>query len=287
MSGGVLVNGALVQIPGVTVVPPASHGGPSWALLDPGDYRARQGRVHLLLDHTTGGLWPQRVIPGAGPRGHAELIARMWSGRNRSDGQGEGKRVHSGAQVLIDFDGWIYCLVDLVRCEAFHAELANGVSVGVEHCTTHDGSIYQATIDASVTFHRELCSSRMLDVPYQVNAAPYRNAPLSRCEVGRKTSIHDGRIQSRCADLYGVLQHRDQTSERGRGDAGDALVAAHVAGGAEALDYSRDEDLSRGRARQEHLNAHGAHLVVDGLVGTASLTASRAQGYSQWSDVPA
>lgn len=284
MIAGLLIAGVLHDVPGLTIIPPASHGGPAWCALDPGDYRPRQGRVHLLIDHTTGGLPRQQVLPGAGARGHSEFIARMWSGRDRSDGAGEGKRVHSGAQFLVDFNGEIACLCDIVRCEAFHAERANGVSIGVEHCTTRDGSIYQATIDASVILHRELC--RLLDIPFQVHVAPYHNAPLARCEVGSKTREHDGRAQSTCSDIYGIIQHRDQTSERGWGDAGDPIRDALIDAGAEGLDYSRGEDLTRGRARQERLNAHGAHLLVDGLVGPASLAAARAQGFSRWRDVP-
>jgi hypothetical protein len=256
--------------------------------LDPGDYRARRIiSPHLIIDHTTGGLWPQRVIPGAGPGGHALDIADMWSGADR----GGGDRIHSGAQILIDFDGTIYCLVDLVTCAAYHAEMANDASMGVEHCTTPDGSIYQATLDASAVLHLALC--RELGIPHQVHAAPYRNKPLARCETGAKTAAHDGRVQSTCADLYGIIQHRDQTSERGRGDAGDALVAAHVAAGAEPLDFEVSADLTSAAARQRVLNAMDAKagntirpLVVDGLAGRASQTAAARLGFTRWRDVP-
>lgn len=286
MTTGILLDGILHDVPGLRIVPPASHGGPAWNYLDPGDYHARPGRPHLLLDHTTGGLWPQRIFPGVGLPGHAEQIAKMWSGQDR----GGGDRIHSGAPFLVDFDGTIYCLQDSLRCAAYHAELANDVSIGIEHCTTPDGSIYQATLDASAALHLALCD--LLSIPHQVHAAAYRNQPLSRCETGRKTAAHDGRVQSRCADLYGILQHRDQTSERGRGDAGDALIAAHVGAGAEPLDYSNSDDLVRGRERQLALNALDARagntvrpLVVDGLVGAASIAAMRRLGYTRWRDV--
>lgn len=285
---GILIDGVLVDVPGVTAIPPASHGGPAWNRLDPGDFAPRRsGQPHLILDHTTGGLWPQRVLPGAGPSGHAEQIARMWSG----DDRGGGERIHSSAHALIDFDGTIYVLGDLVRCAAFHAEMANDVSIGVEHCTTPHGEIYQATLDASAVFHRALCER--LGIPYQVHAAAYRNAPLARCETGRKTPTHDGRVQSRCADVVGILQHRDQTSERGRGDAGDALIGAHLAAGARGLDYSHGEDLEVGRARQAWLNAEHARqgltwapLVIDGVLGQLSRVAMRRTG-GIWANVDA
>lgn len=282
---GALIAGRAVMIAGVTVLNRSDR---AWCVLGPDDYRVRRSpaRPHLIIDHTTGGKWPQRVIPGAGPGGHTERIAKMWGGQDR----GGGERIHSGAQILVDFDGIVYCLADLVTQAAYHAEMANDASVGIEHCTTPDGSIYQATIDASVKLHLALCEpgnlSDGIGIPFQVHAAPYRNAPIARCEVGAKTKDHDGRIQSTCADLYGILQHRDQTSERGRGDAGDALVTALVASGAEALDYASDEDLRRGKARQEWLRRKGGQIAVDGLVGPMSLAEARRQGFRRWRDVP-
>lgn len=280
---GLLVAGRRVLVPGLTII--NSDDAP-WCVLDPGDYAPRQAkRPNLFLDHTTGGLPKQRVIPGAGPRGHAEQIAKMWSGQDR----GPGKKVHSGAQILVDFDGMIACLIDIWYCAAYHAELANDRSIGIEHCTLPDGSIYQATIDATVILHRVLCER--LEIPFQVHVGPYRNMPLARCETGAKTHdrngvVHDGRIQTKCADIYGILQHRDQTSERGWGDAGDPIRDALIAGGAEPLDYAVGQDLTVGAARQRYLNAHGGHLVVDALVGPASLAEAKRQGFPRWRDVP-
>lgn len=281
ISSGILAGGRVVPVPGLSVVPPSSHGGPSWCLLDPGDYWARPlARPQLVIDHTTGGKWPQRVLLGAGSGGCAEAIARMWSGRDR----GSGKSFHTGAQILIDSDGGVYCLCDVVACAAYHAEMANEVSIGIEHCTTPEGDIYQATLDASAALHAAL--EPILDIPHQVHAAPYRGVPLARCEVGEKTPEHDGRTQSRLRDMVGIIQHRDQTSVRGRGDAGDALVAVHLAAGAEPLDYGKYEDIGAASARQRYLNEHGGALVVDGLCGPLSLAEARRQGFRRWRDVP-
>ena len=38
---GLLIRGQLVPVPGHTVIPPASAGGPAWCSLNPGDYRQR------------------------------------------------------------------------------------------------------------------------------------------------------------------------------------------------------------------------------------------------------
>jgi hypothetical protein len=281
---GLLIRGRKVLVPGLTIY---NSDDVDWCSLHPGDYRARPGVPHLILDHTTGGLTPQVVLKGAGQRGHAEQIAKMWSGRDR----GGGEKVHSAAQLLLDFDGSVWCLGDLWYCAAFHGEMANDGSIGVEHCTTPRGEIYQATLDAAGPLHEAIC--REVGFPFQVHAGKYRNMPLARCETGRKTRDHDGRIQSRCADIYGILQHRDQTSERGWGDAGDNVRNALVSAGAEPLDYATSQDLSVGRARQRYLNELDAKagntwrpLMVDGLVGPASIATAKRLGFKRWRDIP-
>lgn len=82
---GLLIAGDLHTVPGLNIVPPASHGGPAWCRLDPDDYTMRRTAwIRQLLIHSTGGNWPQPVIEGAGPAGHAQQIAEMWSGTYRS-----------------------------------------------------------------------------------------------------------------------------------------------------------------------------------------------------------
>ncbi len=76
-------------------------------------------------------------------------------------------------------------------------------------------------------------------------------------------------------------------------DAGDALIAAHIAAGAEPLDYEKYEDLSTAHARQMTLNRMDAAkgntirpLLIDGLVGKDSLNAAFRLGFKRWRDVP-
>ncbi len=284
MISGLVIAGRIVEMPGTRIIPPASYEGPGWARLDPGDYRARRTTwVRQIILHTTGGLWPQPIIPGAGPRGHAEQIATMWSGADRSGGE----RVHSAAQLIVDFDGAIACLCDLVTTAAYHAEASNDYSVGIEMSTLPDGGIYQATLDATVELVPVLCAE--FGIPFQIHAAPYHNEPLLRMEI----PAAGGRTQLGGARCVGVFGHRDNTSERGRGDPGDAIYAALIAAGAEPLDYAIGQDLVRGRLRQIWLNAEQsrrgetwAPLVVDGLVGPASLARARQMGVVPWSKVP-
>jgi hypothetical protein len=279
MSAGLLVDGQLIPLRDLTVIPPANHGGPAWNTLHPDDYAARTAPVQILTLHTTGGHWPQPILPSAGPPGHARQVLEMWAGVDH----GGGERVHSGAPIVVDFDGTIYCAADVVRTAAYHAQLINARSVGIEMCTTPEGGLYQATIDATARLVALLTWSGLdgagvLSIPAQMPRGPYRGSPLRRLEIaGRQT---DGR------DLVGVIGHRDQTAQRGRGDPGDTIWTALAGLGFEGVDYDGSEDLELGRARQAVLVARGERIGVDGLVGPASLAAARRQGFARWRDVP-
>lgn len=280
-----LIENKLVPVEGLNILPPAEVGGPRWARLDPGDYAPRRTPwVRQIIVHTTGGLWPQPVLPGAGKLGHAREIADMWRGADR----GGGERVHSAAPLIVDFDGTVVCLGDLFRCAAYHAEASNPWSIGIEMCTRPDGSIYEATLKAAARLIDALCWPTF-PIPRQMVRGPYRGRPLSRMEPIR-TKLDHGlqamRQQLGGPDCVGVFGHRDNTSERGRGDPGDAIFAELAALGFEKFDYEAREDLLVGRERQAVLNARGARLLVDGQVGSRSLLAAENQGFRRWSDVP-
>lgn len=280
-----LINGALVDVPGLRIVPPASHGGPSFNRLGTDDYTARKRDVSILVLHSTGGHWPQPVRPGAGKPGHAREILDMWSGADR----GGGERENSGAELVVDFDGTIYCAGDLLRMSAYEAQLINQRAAGVEMCTYRDGSITEATLEATLGLAAALTHSGepvsgLLNIPFQMPRGPYRNAPLRRLEVGG--------VQNDGAGFVGVIGHRDQTRRRGPGDPGDAIWKLLAARGAEGLDYDGQEDLLLGRQRQTYLNQLDAKrgntfkpLVVDGVFGSASAAAMKRWGYRRWRDV--
>lgn len=279
--GTIPIAGRFVRVPGLVIVNSADA---SWCALDSRDFTQRRAkRPGAIVLHTTGGKDPQQVLPGSGKRGHAREIFELWSGADH----GGGEKVHSAAPIVIDFDGGVCVAVDLMRSAGYHAMAINDHSVGVEMCTTPSGGIYEATLDAAV----RLCAALTepddpadgLGIPFQVHSAVYRNGPLIRLEKVNG----DTRTETDGHDVYGIIGHRDQTGQRGRGDPGDEVYRRLVAAGAEPLDYGKGDDLVRGRARQEWLRAHGASgLVVDCLVGPASLAAARAQGYRRWRDVP-
>jgi hypothetical protein len=280
MIGALLIAGRNVLVPGVTVIPPAPNG-PSWCSLAVGDYRLRHTSwVRQLVIHSTGGHWPQPIIPGAGPAGHARQIADMWSGADRCGGD----QVHSAAQIIVDFDGSIACLCDLAHVAAYHAEMSNDWSIGIEMSTRPDGAIYQATIDATVKLVPVLCEA--IGIPFQIHSASYHNEPLLRMEETVRVNGRPQRKQFGGPDAIGIFGHRDNTSQRGRGDPGDAIYEALHAAGAEALDYSTGEDLRVGAARQAWLVSNGAKIMIDGLIGPVSLSAAKRQGFRSWRLVP-
>jgi len=284
---GLPINGALVPVPGLTIVPPAFHGGPEWCQLSQEDWRARPAaRVGIITPHTTGGRWPQVVLPGSGRGGHAREIFDMWRGRDR----GPGAKQSSSSHMVVDFDGVLYCATDLQLHETFNAQAINPRNISIEMCTTVTGAIYQATLDTTVSVIAALTlsgrpGSGLFPIPFQHRAGPYNGQPLHRLEVGGVQS--DGR------DVVGIIGHRDQTGRRGRGDPGDELMLELQLAGSEPVDYDHGQDLSLGRQRQARLNQLTAlrhdlcavPLLVDGVCGPASLAAMRRHGFSRWRDV--
>ncbi len=263
---GLVISGSEVGVSGLTIT---NSNDAAWCRLHPEDFRLRHTAwPRAIVLHTTGGNWPQPVRSGSGRRGHAAQIADMWAGK---DGGG-GQKVCSGSQLIVDFDGSVACLADLQTVCAYHATTVNDVTIGIEMCTLPDASIYQATIDATVTLCQAICDH--MSIPFQFCSTPYANRPIARLASGG-------------ADAVGIYGHRDQSDQRGRGDPGDAIYTTLAARGAEGLDYAAEQDIDIGRRRQSALNAKGGRLQVDGLVGPSSLAEARRQGFARWRDVPA
>ena len=266
--GALFVHGRAV-VSGLRVVPPASHGGPPWAKLDRGDARARPDIwIRQIIVHSTKGLWPQTIAPVSGLGGESARIADIW----------QTDPVHSAAQIIVDSAGVVTCLCDVGDVMAYHAEGSNPWSVGIEMVQQADGTICKATIDATAQLCIVLCTA--LSIPAQHHAGWYANRPLERMEHG------EGRMRSNTGgpDCVGIFGHRDNTSARGRGDPGDAIYDALTAAGSEPLHFDLYEDLEIGRQRQRVLVERGEKLVIDGLVGPASMAAAH-RHFDRWRDV--
>lgn len=256
MSGGLLIGGKLYQVPGVTVIGPHEA---TWAHLSAGDGRKRRGRVQMGILHTTKGIHPQRILPGKGPAGRAERVAKFW----------ESDPAYSGAQIVVGSDGVAACLADLATFAAYHATVSNDLSWGLEIYQEPGGVIYQAALDTTVAICK--VAARAMMIPKQFHRGPYTGGPLTRMLNGGK-------------DCYGFFGHRDNTDRRGRGDPGDQIFLELARAGFEALDIVAGEDLAIWKKRQALLNAAGAGLVVDGLPGPGTMTALRTRGFADGVD---
>lgn len=268
-AGGLLIAGRSVPVPGLDILPPAPAG-PHWASLDPGDYRMRQTSwVRQIILHTTKGIWPQPILPGAGLPGYAQVVADFW----------RGDPIHSAAHLVVDTDGKVACLADLAHVAAYHAEGSNDWSVGIEMYQVAGGGVFEATIAATVKLVTALCDA--LGIPEQM---PHRyvGEPLWRMEQG----VGPLRKNLGGPDCVGVFGHRNNTGNRGRGDPGNAIFEQLAAIGFEQLDFELKQDLKVGADRQSYLVGHGARIEIDGKVGPVSLAAARRQGFKKWRDVP-
>jgi hypothetical protein len=258
--GGLLVGGVVHPIDGVEVLNPLTT---SWAKLGPEDYKMRRTSwVRQFIWHTTKGIWPQHVIPGAGPGGKDKILADFFRGDPE----------HSASQLGIDDDGSIVCLCDLATIAAHHATVSNDHSVGIEIYQRGDGGIYAVQLATVRKLGRALSS--VFDVPYQVHTRPYGNAPLARMVV-------NGGL-----DCVGHFGHRDNTHRRGRGDPGDYVSAELRADDAESFDFLMREDINTWKRRQAWLNAQGAKLKVDGIAGPSTMRALRSLGLREGRQIP-
>lgn len=250
---GLIVNGAEIQVPGLTIVNGTDA---DWCKLDPKDYRARPTSwVRQVILHTTKGDWPQTVLAGAGPGGKAKRTADMW----------RGDPTPSGAHIVIDDDGTVACLADLAKVAAYHATASNEWSIGIEMYQEQGDGVYEATYAAAATLVPALC--RIFGIQFQIPKAPYRNEPLRRMVDGGK-------------DCVGIFGHRDNTDRRGRGDPGDEIFGRLLALGAERYDYDASEDLDVWKTRQQQLNDAGAQLGIDGVAGQATVKALKDAGHT-------
>ena len=137
---GLLIDGEIVPVAGLNVLPPFSAGGPTWCQLDPGDYRPRPTSwIRQVILHTTKGQWPQLIRPGAGAPGKAQIVADFW----------RGDPTHSAAHLVVDLDGSVACLCDLALVETYHAEGSNPWSIGIEMYQLNDGSLHDLEMKLS------------------------------------------------------------------------------------------------------------------------------------------
>lgn len=256
MGTGLVISGKTVPVPGIDVTnyldDPALR-------LDPGDCRQRTSRerswVRLVVLHTTGGipggkdLRPQMIQPGLGKStGGGQRIVASWTHDKKRPG---------GSHIVVDQDGTCYCCADLVDVAAYHAERANGCSVGIEVVQGHaKADLYQGQLERAAVLALWIC--RLMPVPIQWQVPrPYTGHPLVRFQL----SLANDPVP--LGNVTGIVGHRDLTATRGQGDPGDAMMMALVREGCEELDFASGEDIAVWKLRQQDLGLVGC----DGVPG--------------------
>lgn len=280
---GLLIAGHVVEVPGCTVYNPLDT---PWCKLSPRDYRTRRTKwIRQLIAHTTLGKWPQKILMSPAPDtdgAGARATADWW---RKSDTQ-------SSAPIVIDFDGDVACLADVVTACCYHAGTSNEHSIGIEMKQRADGGIYDATLRSFVAVCKVLCEH--VGIPFQVAADKYTPGQII------------GRMRDGGADCVGIFGHRDQAwkfphqlsaeerkrfpngrADRGRGDPGDEPPKRLALAGAELFNYGAAQDLSTWKARQRKLNAMGERLAVDGICGPGTMGALRRRGFASGRELDA
>lgn len=268
MGTGLVISSKTVPVPGIDVT---NYLDDPLLRLDPGDQRLRTSRerswVRLVVCHTTGGipggkdLRPQTILPGLGKStGGGQRVVASWTHDKQRPG---------GAHLVVDQDGHAYCCADLVDVAAYHAERANGCSVGIEIIQGHArAELYQGQLEASAVLALWVC--RLMPVPIQWQVPrPYTGRPLVRfVESLAKDDVPLGNVT-------GIVGHRDLTANRGQGDPGDALMDELVRQGCEELDFAAGEDISVWKQRQRGLGLVGC----DGVPGPRTAEALKRVGH--------
>lgn len=271
---GLLISGREIVVDGLDIF---NGNDLPWCRLSTSDYKPRSTAwVRQIIMHTTQGKWPQAPRSGAGTGGTAKNTADFW----RKD------PTHSGAHIVIDNNGAVYCFADLARHCAYHATTSNDWSIGIEmRQEPSDGAVYAAIYNTAMKLVPAICEA--MSIPFQIASDPYVPGQII------------GRMQHGGSDCVGIFGHRDQSwvfpsqldvqtrmrfpngyGGRGRGDPGDEIYKRLIAAGAEPFFFGAMQDLATWKRRQRLLNQQGARLSVDGVAGPSTIRMMRELGYS-------
>lgn len=201
---GLVFNGESVEVAGVKIVNFLDDD--SLTLADHSYAQRHEAIKHIVL-HTTKGFpdhefeKPQSVREDAAESKHctARKTVEYWR---------SGHRI-AGAHAIIDADGTVCCLADIMTASVYHCVDFNQISVGIEITQQGDASLFRRQIDV-VSVLVEALTTR-LSLPRTV-ALPYR---------GRRDAV----------DGVTVLGHRDCSKNRGFGDPGDFVMEAALQSG--------------------------------------------------------
>ena len=213
---GLVIGGRRVVVDGVQVINDLDD--PTLALTSRSCTRRRAGAaVEFVVLHTTKGYpdheqpAPQRVREEAATASqcHARQTVAAWQ---RPDG-----RV-GGAGLIIDADGTVLCLCDLLDTAAYHCVGLNQRSVGIEVTQQGDSSLYRRQLDVVVA----VCGVLAVEFDLLKTVA----MPWTGCRAKYVDGGYVGGLEG-----ISFIGHRDASTNRGFGDPGDFIMKALVDAG--------------------------------------------------------
>lgn len=216
MGSGLVIGGRRVLVEGVQIVNYLDDA--SLALTRRNCTRRRSGAsLDFVVLHTTKGYpdheqpAPQRIRDEVAPPEHctARRTVAAWQ---RPDG-----RV-GGAGLIVDADGTVLCLCDLLETAAYHCVGLNQRSVGIEVTQQGDSSLHQRQLDVVVA----VCSVLAVEFELPKTVA----MPWTGCRARYTDGSYVGGLEG-----VGFIGHRDASNNRGFGDPGDFIMQALVDAG--------------------------------------------------------
>lgn len=222
------------------------------------DHNPRRATIRGLVVHTSSGT-ANGVMPGSGRGGQAFTLARYQANTDRE----------VSWDWTIDLDGTLLWQNDPLRQYSWHAGSVSGVTLGGE-IAQQPGStkLWQAQVDTFVALMDTL--TRELGIQRQI---PWHNGAPDRRVLRRLRGDASGNGR-KGADLWGIYGHRNQTTNRGAGDPGDAVFQALHAAGYEGLDFEGEADKALWRTRQRALR-----VAETGLPDAATVAALKVHGH--------
>lgn len=266
---GVVIGSVTEEVPGLAI---RSFLDPEGLRLSEEDRepRSTEAWIHSIVLHTTKGIpggsdqRRQQILDGSGPhKNHIAAVAQAWA----SD------HICASAHFLIDQDGTIACVADLLTETTYHAgqRAVNHHSIGIEMYQGEEAELYAFQLEQTVRLVDFL--TRRFGIQRQFHA-PYRNQAVQRIKEGGSSVVA----------VYG---HREASDDRGAGDPGDAIFSALLAAGYECFDFDKEEDRAVWKVRQTDLNQKlGLSLTVDGVPGPETVVALRTAGYPHGMWIP-
>lgn len=253
ISMALIINGKKIEIPGLTTK--SWQDGPSW-LKEITDFNPRTRWLRMIVMHTHKGV-KGKVLPGIGKNSStAENLARYQTNTDRQ----------VSWDFTIDRDGSVLVQNDPAKKYSWQAGNVNSISLGFELVQTDEGDVYEGQIEKTVLLIDALTA--LLGIQRQIAWSKKSNGP--------KVSVVK-RLQDGGSDVVGVVGHRNQTTDRGPGDPGDAMYLALQKAGYECFDLDEQEDLKAWKDRQKALGFPMAEC--DGVPGPKTIEALKAKGH--------